>query len=99
MTFLAAIPELALVNIVFAVTGLATFRCLILIQVALVTTLALYRLMFVAQDVFRVAIMIERTMFPALGDVARLTLVPILSLVQIVFFVAGNTGCRGCVFC
>ena len=55
--------------------------------------------MCVAQDVFRVSVMIEHTMFPALGDVARFTLVPILPFVHIVFLVAGEAGCRGFTFC
>lgn len=99
MADLAAVPELTFVHILFFVTGRTTGRCLVFIQMALVAALASHRPMCVAQDVFRVAVMIEHTMFPALGDVARFTPVPILPFVHVVFLVAGKTGCRGFTFC
>jgi len=98
MTDLAAIPELTFVDILFLVTGQTTGRCLVLIQMALVATLASHRPMCVAQNVFCVAVMLEHTMLPALGDVARLAPVPILSFMHIVFLVAGEAGCRGFAF-
>lgn len=98
MTDLAAVPELPFVHILFLVTGQTTGRCLVFIQMAFVATLASHRPMGVAQDVFRVAVMIEHTMFPALGDVARFTPVPILPFVHIASLVAGEAGCRGFAF-
>jgi hypothetical protein len=95
VTGLAFIAFLALVLVVLLVTGDAGCLQLFLVQESGMTGLALGRDVLAAQDVLRVAVMVESGDLPVLLDMTGVTFLaepPLVALFVIVRFVAGDTG-------
>lgn len=91
VTVLTPRPLLALVLVVLLMAGVAGRFELLSIQMAFMTAPALERPMFSEERVLRIPIVVEGDRLPVLFHVTALAFLPIVSLVFIVFPMAGQT--------
>lgn len=87
-----------MVVIVLLMAGIAVGRCLVFIQHALMTAGAPCFVVIALEEILSIAIMLEELDFPVPFGVTALTFVTELSLVLILFLVAGVAVDRSLVF-